>query len=78
MELTRDELIGRITPGVTGRASGDREDASEVFAIGSPTTAHARVRKRAANTRYTDDLTLVRIDGCRRIVAKAWHEAPFS
>ncbi|MFD1883013.1 nuclear transport factor 2 family protein [Paracoccus pacificus] len=65
------ELVGnRPSP----RDKGDtRQDEVILISVGSPTTAHVRVRDVYLPKRFVDDLTFVLLDGEWRIVSKVWH-----
>ena len=55
-------------------ARGDpRRDEIVSLDTPTPTTAHARVRELLLPKRFTDELTLLLIDGSWRIVSKVWH-----
>jgi hypothetical protein len=61
---------GRQAPSERG---DQRRDSIISISIGSPTTAHARVRDQYLPKQFIDDLTLVRVDGRWQIIAKVWH-----
>jgi hypothetical protein len=50
-----------------------RQDEIVSLVEASSTTAHARLKNAHLPKRFTDDLTLVHIDGAWRIIAKVWH-----
>lgn len=51
----------------------ERFDRILEVSVPSPTTAHARVECAYLPKRFTDDLTLVTVDGRWKIIAKVWH-----
>lgn len=51
----------------------ERFDRILEVSVPSPTTAHARVECAYLPRRFTDDLTLVSVDGRWKIIAKVWH-----
>lgn len=65
-----DLVQGRPSPASRQDARYDRILAIEVA---SPSTAHVRVEDAYLPRRFTDDLTLVKIDGRWWIVSKVWH-----
>ena len=65
-----DLVLGREAPAARGDS---RMDKVISVSVASPTTAHLRVRNRLEKKFFTDELTLVFIDGSWRIVAKVWH-----
>ena len=66
LELVR----GRESPASRGDR---REDEIVSIEAPTPTTAHVRVKELFLPKRFTDELTLLFIDGRWRIVSKAWH-----
>ncbi|MGO4830962.1 nuclear transport factor 2 family protein, partial [Rhizobiaceae sp. 2RAB30] len=50
-----------------------RQDEIVSISIGSPTTAHVRLKDVYLPKKFLDDLTFVLIDGDWRIVSKVWH-----
>jgi hypothetical protein len=61
---------GRPSPALRRDA---RQDEIVSLVEASPTTAHARLKNAYLPKRFTDDLTLIHIDGAWRIIAKVWH-----
>jgi hypothetical protein len=51
----------------------DRFDRIIDVAVPTPTTAHARVECAYLPKRFTDELTLINVEGQWKIVAKVWH-----
>ncbi len=51
----------------------DRFDRIVEVAVATPTTAHARVECAYLPKRFTDELTLINVEGQWKIVAKVWH-----
>lgn len=51
----------------------ERFDRIVEVSVPTPTTAHARVECAYLPKRFTDELTLIRVDGQWKIVAKVWH-----
>jgi hypothetical protein len=68
-------VLAREAPAARGDT---RMDVVISVSVASPTTAHLRVRDRLEKRSFTDDLTLVFVDGSWRIVAKVWHVDLFS
>jgi hypothetical protein len=50
-----------------------RHDRVLSIEVATPTTAHVRVQDAVLPKMFTDDLTLLRVDGRWRIVSKVWH-----
>jgi Putative lumazine-binding len=63
-------VAGRKSPASQGEA---RTDTIESIAFAGPVTALARVRCSIGPRRFTDLLSLVRVDGRWQIVAKVFH-----
>lgn len=63
-------VAGRLSPASRGQPRDDHIDSIE---FAGPVTALARVRCTIAPKRFSDLLTLVRLDGRWQIVAKVFH-----
>ncbi|MET3791477.1 nuclear transport factor 2 family protein [Aquamicrobium terrae] len=51
----------------------ERQDEIVSISVGSPTTAHVRVKDVYLPKRFVDELTFVLLDGKWQIVSKVWH-----
>ena len=51
----------------------ERQDEILSISVGSPTTAHARVKDVYLPKRFVDELTFVHLEGKWQIVSKVWH-----
>ncbi|WP_162918624.1 nuclear transport factor 2 family protein [Taklimakanibacter deserti] len=69
------EQYMEIVKGRPSPAARKDERRDEIVSIvqASATTAHARLKNAYLPKRFTDDLTLIHIDGAWRIIAKVWH-----
>jgi hypothetical protein len=72
--LSREQYLEIVARRPSPASRGDpRRDEILNVTLGSPTTAHARVKNAYLPKRFTDELTLVRLDGAWRVIAKVWH-----
>ncbi len=72
--LDREQYLEIVAGRPSPAARRDpRHDEILSVTLGSPTTAHARVKNAYLPKCFTDELTLVRLDGAWRVVAKVWH-----
>lgn len=69
------EQYMEIVKGRPSPASRQDQRQDEILSLiqASSTTAQARLKNAYLPKRFTDDLTLVHIDGAWRIIAKVWH-----
>jgi hypothetical protein len=72
LDLEAYMAIVKGRPAPSGRGD-QRRDSIISISIGSPTTAHARVRDQYLPKQFIDDLMLVRLGGRWQIIAKVWH-----
>ncbi len=74
VNLDVDAYLELVANRPSPEQKGDiRQDEIVSISIGSPTTAHVRLRDVYLPKRFLDDLTFVLIDGDWRIVSKVWH-----
>ncbi|MBC9248571.1 nuclear transport factor 2 family protein [Paracoccus sp. 11-3] len=74
VELDLDAYMDLVANRPSARDKGDqRQDEILSISVGSPTSAHVRVRNVYLPKRFVDDLTFVLADGQWRIIAKVWH-----
>lgn len=74
VNLDVDAYLGLVANRPSPQQKGDiRQDEIVSISIGSPTTAHVRLKDVYLPKRFLDDLTFVLIDGDWRIVSKVWH-----
>ncbi|MGS1096688.1 nuclear transport factor 2 family protein (plasmid) [Aquamicrobium terrae] len=65
-----DLVANRPSPHDKGN---ERQDEIVSISVGSPTTAHVRVKDVYLPKRFVDELTFVLLDGKWQIVSKVWH-----
>ncbi|MBN9221326.1 MAG: nuclear transport factor 2 family protein [Mesorhizobium sp.] len=74
VHLTVDAYMDIVANRPSPQEKGDpRQDEIISISVGSPTTAHVRVKDVYLPKKFVDDLTLVQIDGKWQIVSKVWH-----
>ncbi|MBB6488905.1 nuclear transport factor 2 family protein [Rhizobium lusitanum] len=74
VNLKLDAYLDLVANRPSPQEKGDiRQDEIISVSIGSPTTAHVRVKDVYLPKKFVDDLTLVQIDGKWQIVSKVWH-----
>lgn len=74
MQLTLDAYMDIVANRPSPQEKGDdRQDELISVSVGSPTTAHVRVKNVYLPKKFVDDLTMVQIDGKWQIVSKVWH-----
>lgn len=74
VNLDLDAYLDLVANRPSPEKKGDiRQDEIISISIGSPTTAHVRLKDVYLPKRFTDDLTFVLIEGDWRIVSKVWH-----
>lgn len=64
-----DIVANRAAPAASGAA---REEDILSLTVASPITAHVRVQERFFTKFFTDELTLVKVNGAWKIVSKVW------
>lgn len=74
INLTVDAYMDIVASRPSPQEKGDhRQDEILSVSVGSPTTAHVRVKDVYLPKRFVDDLTFVQLDGKWQIVSKVWH-----
>jgi hypothetical protein len=74
IQLTVDAYMDIVANRPSPKEKGDhRQDEIISVSVGSPTTAHVRVKDVYLPKKFVDDLTLVQIGGKWQIVSKVWH-----
>lgn len=74
VNLNVDAYLDLVANRPSPENKGDRrQDEIVSISIGSPTTAHVRVKDVYLPKRFVDDLTFVLFDGKWQIVSKVWH-----
>ncbi|WP_376743840.1 nuclear transport factor 2 family protein [Ensifer canadensis] len=74
VKLNVDAYLDLVANRPSPEDKGDlRQDEIISVSIGSPTTAHVRVKNVYMPKKFVDDLTLVQINGKWQIVSKVWH-----
>lgn len=72
--LDLDAYLDLVANRPSPEKKGDiRQDEILSISIGSPTTAHVRLKDVYLPKKFIDDLTFVLIEGDWRIVSKVWH-----
>lgn len=74
VNLTVDAYMELVANRPSPHGKGDeRQDEVVSISVGSPTTAHVRVKDVYLPKRFVDELTFVHLDGKWQIVSKVWH-----
>lgn len=74
VNLNVDAYLDLVANRPSPEKKGDeRQDEIVSISIGSPTTAHVRVKDVYLPKKFVDDLTFVLLEGKWKIVSKVWH-----
>lgn len=74
VNLKIDAYLDLVANRPSPQEKGDlRQDEIISVSIGSPTSAHVRVKDVYLPKKFVDDLMLVQINGKWQIVSKVWH-----